>query len=46
MKSKIKQLCCGEEFSDYAKSGTSKPLPSTQALAVGQIKRDASDMIE
>lgn len=45
-KSKIKQLCCGDEFSDYEKVRVAKPLYSTQFLAAEKIKRDVRDRIE
>jgi hypothetical protein len=45
-RSKIKQLCCGDEFSDYEKIGVSKPLDSAQILAAEKIKRDIRDRIE
>jgi len=38
-KSKIKQLCCGDEFSDYDKAGVAKPLYSTQFLAAEKNKK-------
>jgi len=42
-KSKIKQLCCGDEFSDYVKAGISKQLSSTGVLAGEQIKQGIGD---
>jgi hypothetical protein len=40
VKSKIKQLCCEDEFSGYGKIEIPKPLAPTQVLAVKQMKRD------
>lgn len=39
VKSKTKQLCCGDEFLDYVKYGIQKPLVSTKAIAVERIKK-------
>lgn|GEM_PF-4878667 len=46
IKSKIKHVCCMDEFSGYGINGDPKPLISTQVLAVRQIKIDISDKIE
>ncbi len=46
VKSKIKQLCCGDEFSDYIETEIPKLLVSTQALAVEQSRKDTGERIE
>jgi hypothetical protein len=46
VKRKIKELCCGNDFSGYGKEGIPKPLVLTQVLTAGQIKRDIDGRIE
>lgn len=46
VKNKTKQLCCGDEFSEYVKAEVSKPLASARVLVVEQIKRNIDDRIE
>jgi hypothetical protein len=46
LRSKIKQLCCEDEFSDYVKTEISKPLSLTQVLVAEQVKRDIGDRTE
>jgi hypothetical protein len=43
VKSKIKQLCCEDEFSGYEKIEIPKPPDTTQVLAVKQLKRDTGN---
>ncbi|WP_156161308.1 hypothetical protein [Methanosarcina sp. 1.H.A.2.2] len=45
VKSKIKQLCCGDEFSGYGKPGMPEPLALAQVLTGKHIKGDARDRI-
>ncbi|KKG15450.1 hypothetical protein EO98_05165 [Methanosarcina sp. 2.H.T.1A.6] len=45
VKSKIKQLCCGDEFSGHGKPGMPEPLALAQVLTGKHIKGDARDRI-
>jgi hypothetical protein len=46
VKSKIKQLCCGNEFSDHRKNEVPEPLALAMVLAGKHIKEDTRDRIE
>lgn len=43
VKSKIKQLCCGNEFSDYVKADIPEQSASTKVLAGKQVKKGIGD---
>ena len=43
IKSKTKQLCCWDEFSDYLKTDIQKPLASTKVLKVEGAKKSVDD---
>lgn len=45
LKSKTKQVCCADEFSEYIKADIPKSLALTRVLAVEQTKK-ASATIE
>lgn len=46
VKSKIKQLCCGNEFSGYGKNDVPELLALAKVLAGKHIKEDTRDRIE
>lgn len=46
VKSKTKQLCCWDEFSDYVKYGIQKPSVSTQVIRSRTDKKDIAKRTE